>query len=224
VARVLEALERRGRLDRTILLLVADHGESLYDHGELLHGDAYWDGVINVPMVMKVPGLAGQEAPMDALVSHPDILPTLLELVGAVVPAGVDGQSMLPLLTGEADQVREIALSEGGVARQIGPHPRGAVIAPPWIMLRQERGCGGPHTLDPPRENGSPATCLYQMEEDPLQERSVALQHPEVTQELLQRWAAFRLSAAARSPTLTLDPRLIEELRRTGYDFRSPSP
>ena len=219
VDRVWKALAARGRLDRTILLLVADHVESLNDHSELLHGDAYWDSVINVPLLLRVPDLPGQPTPVGALVSHTDILPTLLDLVGAVPPAGIDGRSLLPLLTGEATTIREIALSEGGVAEQHGPEARGAVIAPPYTLLRQQRGCGGPVTRDPPRSPGQPATCLYDLRTDPGQTTNVALDQPAVVDSLQSRWDAFRAARATEGRALTLDPAMVEELHRTGYNF-----
>ena len=223
LVRLFEALEKRGRLDRTILLLVADHGESLSDHGELLHGDAYWDSVINVPLLLRVPGLPGKSEPIGSLVSHTDILPTLLDLVGAVPPAEIDGRSMVPLLTGEADAIRQIALSEGGVAKELGGEARGAVIAPPYTLLRQYGGCGGPPGHDPPRSPGAPATCLYDLRNDPDQLTNVAKAHPEVVGELQGRWDAFRAARATEARALTLDPAMVEALRVSGYDF-SASP
>jgi hypothetical protein len=121
IQRLVEVQERRGRMDKTIWLVVADHGESLNDHGELLHGAAFYDTVINIPLVLKVPGLSPRGSGRSAsLVSHVDVMPTLLELVGAVVPADIDGASMVPLLTGKTEQIRTVALSEGGVAAPRG--------------------------------------------------------------------------------------------------------
>lgn len=219
VAAVLDALRARGTLDRTVILLVADHGESLYDHEELLHGDAYWDSVINVPLLMRVPGLPGDPDGIGSLVSHTDVLPTLLELVGALPPAGIDGASMLPLLRGEVERIRDIALSEGGVARDWGGGPKGAVIALPWTLLRQQRGCGTGQ--DGPRQAGGPATCLYDLRQDPLQEHNVAREHPTVVTDLLGRWEAFRAARGTEGRSLALDPAFIEELHKNGYNFEA---
>jgi arylsulfatase A-like enzyme len=214
---MLDAVAARGR--PTVVLLVADHGESLNDHGELLHGDAYWDTVTRVPLVLSVPGVAPQV--VDALASHVDIAPTLLELVGAVPPADIDGSSLLPLLAG-APEVRRVALVEGGVAWRESSIPRGAVIAPPWALLRQDRGCAG--GVEEPRAPGEPATCLYDLDADPAQSRSVAREHPDVVKDLLGRWDAFRAARARDATQLSLDPAYVEELRRTGYDFRGAPP
>ncbi len=213
VSAVMSALEDRGRLDRTVVILVADHGESLNDHGELLHGDAYYDTVVNVPLVMRVPGLPGRAAPIEGLVSHVDVLPTVLELIGAVAPAGIDGVSLLPLLRGDADSVRSTALVEGGVARQVGNVTRGAVVSLPWVLVQQARGCGGIRSQD---------ACLFNVVADPGQTTNIASKHAPVVAELLDRWADFRAARATAGTQLSLDPRFVEELRKTGYDFGSP--
>jgi len=220
VDRVWKALERRGKLDNTIVVLVADHGESLYDHHELLHGDAYWDTVVNVPLVVRVPGLAGKAEIYEQLVSHVDLMPTLLELVGAVVPADIDGHSMVPLLTGASEEVRDMALVEGGVARQTEPGLKGAVVAPPYVLVRQDRGCDGPPGRDPPRKPGEPANCLYNLTDDPGQTTNVALQNQPLIDALMGRWQSFRDARAKEATQLDLDPAFIAELRANGYDFK----
>jgi arylsulfatase A-like enzyme len=216
IAVMVEALKAAGRWDRTVLLVVADHGESLGDHGELLHGDAYFDGVVHIPLLLRVPGLKPQQT--SALASHVDIAPTLLDLVGAVPPADADGASIVPVLRGERADIRTTALVEGGVARQKAGPPRGAVISGPWALLRQDMGCpdggGGP---PPP---GSPGLCLYNLHEDPGQTKNVAAAHPEVVTDLLGRWDAFRAAKATEARQLDLDPTFVESLQKSGYDFR----
>ena len=213
------ALEARGNLDRTIVVLVADHGESLNDHGELLHGDAYWDNVVNVPLVMRVPGIEGREKAQPQLVSHVDLLPTLLDLVGAVKPADIDGNSMVPFLQGEADSIRGMALIEGGVARHDTSQLKGAVVTLPYTLVRQDRGCGGPPTLDPARAPGEPATCLYDIGSDPGQTTNIARQNMQLVEALLGRWQSFRAARAKEGAQLELDPDFIAELRANGYNF-----
>ena len=212
---LLDAVKARGSWDRTIVLVVADHGESLGDQGEILHGDAYWDSVTHIPMLLRVPGVdAAAEA---ALVSQVDIAPTLLDLVGAVEPADIDGASMVPLLTGEQPRIREMTLIEGGVTLAASATPRGAVIAPPWALLRQDRGCGG---QEGPRKPGEPAECLYDLAADPGQTQNVLRQNPAVRERLVSAWDEFRAARATEGQRLDLDPAQVEALQRTGYDFR----
>lgn len=218
VARVLDAVAARGRADKTIVALVADHGESLNDHEELLHGDAYFDSVIRVPLLVRVPGQPG--GVVEGLVSQVDLMPTLLSLVGAVPPSGIDGTPLTPLMTGTADEIRGTAISEGGVSLQAPDSPYGAVIAPPWVLLRQQRGCG-PNSPPPPADQIP--TCLFNMDDDPQQLRSVAAAHPEVVSSLVARWDGSRAQSREAEP-LELSPEFVEELQRNGYDFRLGAP
>jgi len=149
---VWDALETRGRLDKTVFVLLADHGESLNDNGELLHGGAFFDGVIRIPMLISIPGIEAGDT--NAMVSQVDLLPTLLEIVGVVPPSGIDGTSMLPLLQGETEEIRGTALSEGGPGKEPGETLPGAVIAPPWVLLRQPNPCSD--MMVPPPQGGSP--------------------------------------------------------------------
>jgi arylsulfatase len=219
---VMEAIEARGRKDKTIVLLVADHGESLNDHGELLHGDGFFDGVVNVPLVLRIPTLDGSNAPIQGMVSHVDIMPTLLDLIGATLPANIDGVSMVPLVTGKANTIRKVALSEGGVAQHDSSNPPGAVFSPPWSLLSQRRGCGDGH-IGHPADQGMPV-CLYSMD-DSSQASNMASKNPEVVSELVGRWKAFRKSRdLGEAVQLDLSPEYIEELKRNGYDFNKGAP
>ncbi|MSQ03500.1 MAG: hypothetical protein EXR71_16685 [Myxococcales bacterium] len=240
------ALRARGRLDHTVIIVVADHGESLDDNGELLHGGAYFDDAVHVPLVVRVPGVPAGAT--DALVSHVDLLPTVLDLLGATPPATIDGVSMRPLLTDPAASIRSTTLVEGGATSVGGTDPPGAVISPPWALLHQSFPCsragmpearagppvgGGAGALPSPPAGvgGGPGlgppvlrNCLFDLSADPEQQRDVASANPEVVTALLARWRGYREAVAGRSVAreLQLDPAFIELLRRTGYDFSSP--
>ena len=158
----------------------------------------------------------------DALVSHVDVLPTMLGAVGAVEPAGIDGLSMLPLLRGDSATVRQFALSEGGVAKHDSDTLPGAVVAPPWILLKQRRGCG--MTSVAVEREGFPV-CLYNLEKDPDQLQSLASEYPQIVDALLERWANFRASrAGGQGERVVLSEEFVEALRRDGYDFSKDRP
>ncbi len=212
-----DALAARGRLDKTVLVVVADHGESLGDHGELLHGDGYFDGVVHVPLLVKIPGRDGH--PVDALASQVDLLPTLLELVGAKPPAGIDGVPLHPVLDGAKDEVRTMTLVEGGVSWHADGKARGAVITRDWAMLRQDRGCG-----EGPRSPGPSPTCLFDRRADPGQDHDVSAVHGDVVTDLTARWDAFRAARGGAAAEVPLDAAAVKELQRTGYDFTPGEP
>jgi len=222
VRELLSAVAKRGK--RTIVVLVADHGESLNDHSELLHGDAFFDGVINVPFIISVPGLSGATGVRDAIVSQTDIVPTILQLVGAVVPTGVDGVSLVPQLQGSSEPAHHLVLSEGGVAKiEDGVLP-GAVISDPWVLLKQRRGCGvGMGRTRGAVDEGMPV-CLFNHETDPGQTRSLSGVETAVVDDLLGRWKGFRSAHGRVGEQKELSDAFIQELQRSGYDFSKGAP
>lgn len=110
VGRLRRALEQRGLLERSLVVLTGDHGEGLGQHREGFHGFFVYDSTVHVPLVVRGPFADGRV--IDAPVSHVDLLPTLLELAGLRVPTEVQGRSLLPLLRGEAESEERMVYSE----------------------------------------------------------------------------------------------------------------
>jgi arylsulfatase A-like enzyme/Flp pilus assembly protein TadD len=93
LAPLLDEVREKGRGD-TLIILTADHGEALGDHGELTHGLFAYEATLRVPLVLwsrgrVQPGRTARPA------RHVDILPTALGMVGEPLPAGLPGQSLL---------------------------------------------------------------------------------------------------------------------------------
>jgi arylsulfatase A-like enzyme/Tfp pilus assembly protein PilF len=79
---------------RTLVVLTADHGESLGEHGELTHGVFAYDSTLRVPLVLYAPRLFAP-AIVQSEARHVDVLPTVLDALGAAAPAGLRGRSLL---------------------------------------------------------------------------------------------------------------------------------
>jgi len=99
---VLEALARSGRASDTLILYTTDHGIA-FPHMKC----QLYDTGIGVSLILKHPDGFPRQGAVDALVSHMDVFPTLCELLELDKPDWLQGVSMLPVLTGSADQVRE---------------------------------------------------------------------------------------------------------------------
>jgi choline-sulfatase len=101
VGALLDHWDRRRGLDRTLVVVTADHGEALGEHGEKTHGVLVHDATLRVPLVFRAAGLhvAGTIA---APVSLIDVMPTVLALCGIPRPPAVQGRDLSPLLRGEA--------------------------------------------------------------------------------------------------------------------------
>lgn len=106
VGRILDALEKSGQRENTIVLFHSDHGEMLGDHGILLKGPHFYDCAVKVPLIVSWPGHFEAGLRSDALVELTDLPPVLMEACGFEVPRRMQGRSFLPILTGEADPAR----------------------------------------------------------------------------------------------------------------------
>jgi arylsulfatase A-like enzyme len=99
--RVLEALERTGQRDNTIIIFMSDHGELLGDHGIYLKGPFFYECSIKVPLIINWRNhIKGKR--FKALVELQDLPQTLLELCDLPSHEGMQGKSLTPLLTGAA--------------------------------------------------------------------------------------------------------------------------
>lgn len=103
----LDWLERTGRFDQAIVIVTADHGES-FEHGGFLHGGPrLYSGLIHIPLMIHLPGQQ-QRVEVAQAAQQVDLLPTLLDLVGASVPSWTDGTSLRPALDGKSLPQRHI--------------------------------------------------------------------------------------------------------------------
>lgn len=120
VARVLDALDRLGLADNTLVVLTSDHGDFAGDHGCYEKWDtALFDCITRVPLLMRLPGVLPAGRRTDALVELVDLLPTTCELAGLPVPTYAQGRSLVALATGATESHRDAVFSQGGVERPL---------------------------------------------------------------------------------------------------------
>ena len=106
LGRVFAELKASGQWDNTILIFTGDNGLSLGEHGLFGKQNLYEFGGMHVPLVIAGPGISKDKS--EAFVYLMDLFPTLAEIAGAKVPPGVDGQSLVPILTGKQIKVRDV--------------------------------------------------------------------------------------------------------------------
>lgn len=111
VGEVVDALDRLGLGDRTLLVVASDHGEEFWEHGGVEHGHTVYDELVRVPLLMRMPGRLPAGAVVDGIARTVDVAPTVAELVGAPAFPACDGASLLPLVRGENEAPR-VALVE----------------------------------------------------------------------------------------------------------------
>jgi arylsulfatase A-like enzyme len=188
IATLNSALDRMGILEDTIIVLLADHGESMLEHRVFYDHYGLYDCTLRVPFVVRWPNgnlrKGGRLAPMRQLL---DVTPTLLEAAGVPIPEEVDGKSMLRQMTGEEEPSgydRIVSLEATWQAK---------------YSLRTDR-----HKLIVAREPdllGNPARELYDLHADPQELHNLAEEQPELASSLereLEGWVSDHLEALGK--------------------------
>jgi len=199
VGRVMDEAERQGLLEDTVVVFMADHGNFMGDHYMFNMPPCHMDGATRVPCLWSWPAQFRQGVVSDALVSHLDFAPTVLDLAGVPIPEGdapeapeAEGQlppwpgnSMLPLLAGEVERIQDGVIIEND-EDYLGERLRTLITEDYYI------------TVYPGREYGE----LFDLREDPGQ--------------LHNRWD----DPACRQARLEMQAKLLEKLALT--DDRLP--
>lgn len=183
--------------DRTLIVVTADHGESLGEHGEPTHGVLLYDATLHVPLMVRLP--RGRRQDVDALVRHVDLAPTLLDWLGLPPLPDVDGKSLVPLLEGR---------ETGG--RSAVAETRYAEIHYGWSPLERLADARYSYVKGARSE-------LFDRRVDRAETRDVTAAHGPVAAEMD---AALGASAAARSGAperAALDADAEEKLNALGY-------
>ena len=216
VGRLLAGLERLGRAGDTVVVLTADHGEGLGEHGEFFrHSDYLYETTLHVPLLVHRPTEPAAGRRIGALVGLADVAPTLLELAGVAVPETLDGRSLVSLFDGgEGPGGRVLHASIGGVTIERGVF--GAVDLRHAVRDRRHKLIW---SLDRrwPYRDGPAYEELYDLEADPAELVSLlpAAADPALVERLrdeMRRRLAQPAAAGGR-----LDPEIERRLRALGY-------
>ncbi len=112
LGRIAALLKQAGLWDRTMLVVLSDHGEELWDHGSVLHSHTVYQELVHVPLVIRLPGgrLGGRrvEDPVQLM----DVAPTILNELGLPPAATHQGNSLFPLVSGQNTATKKVILSE----------------------------------------------------------------------------------------------------------------
>jgi arylsulfatase A-like enzyme len=206
IARVIDALRARDLYDDTLVMIAADHGEELFEHGGFGHGYTLYREVLQVPLLVKLPGQSTSRT-IEAPVSLLDVYPTILDALGLELPEGLHGRSLLPVLRGEAqaDEERILYFHEDG-HRMTGR----ALLTRDYKLIE----------IDRDYEKRRSVWQLLDAEEDPLELTDLAGARPEVVAELAPQLEASSQRYRSQSPgdAESVRDQLDEDLLRSlGY-------
>jgi uncharacterized sulfatase len=112
MGRILECLDTYGLAENTLVVFTTDHGELLGDHGLWMKGPFHYEQLVRVPTLLRFPQAIAAGQRTQRLFSHVDIVPTVLSAIGLPILSDTDGVDTMPMLTGEAESVRDSVLVE----------------------------------------------------------------------------------------------------------------
>ncbi|NLC56603.1 MAG: sulfatase-like hydrolase/transferase [Armatimonadetes bacterium] len=173
---IFTALETRGILDDTIVVINSDHGETLYDHECWFDHHGIYDVTLHVPLILRYPAKIPAGKRLAGYTQHKDLVPTLLELAEIEVPDRFDGRSLMGMVRGEvASHESEFYITECTWMRKHGWR------TPEWKLI----------VALEPDFHFKPPVELYNLVTDPGENVNLAEQLPDVVDYLRGRMEAF---------------------------------
>ncbi|MFC1716000.1 sulfatase [Candidatus Poribacteria bacterium] len=160
-----DKIDELGLRDDTLIVLISDHGEPLADHGTIRkYGVPVYEELARMVWIMSKPGLVPEGVVSDALVQNTDLAPTILEMLN-IEPLpryNMDGVSLVPLLNGEKEAVREYVYN-GAFGL------RASIVNDEWKFIDNR---------------GEKANELFDRTNDPLERENLVEQHPDLAEKL----------------------------------------
>lgn len=192
-ASFLDKLEAAGLGNNTVIILTSDHGEAFYEHGTLTHGKDLFEEVLRIPLIVHIPGRAGERRA--ARVQQVDLFPTLETLLlGGSGASPVDGRDLLRNPAAARRVFSYLSYS---------PERRSAsVIEGRWKLIL------------PVERSGMPE--LFDLSGDPGETRSLA-RSKDIRSGYLRSLLRLEMTGLRRSDPVSIDQETREELEALGY-------
>lgn len=199
---LLEAVDALGLADDTAIILTTDHGFYHGEHGMIgksLITEAYqgavplYEEVCHIPLIVRIPGVEPRRH--GAMAQPPDLAPTVMELLGAEVPERVQGKSLVPVLRGRTDEIRDMAVSSCSIIYGQTARRWTTVIKGDWALMyggdpRAKLEGATSFIVDSSRRTerelfeGGGKPELYHIPTDPGHTRNVIAEHEDVARRL----------------------------------------
>jgi arylsulfatase A-like enzyme/Tfp pilus assembly protein PilF len=199
VGKLLTKLDELKVSDKTIVLIAADHGESLGEHNEATHAMFVYNTTQHVPLLIHVPGSSGGR--VKGIVRLVDLMPTVLELLGVKVPSSVQGKSLYSMMNGKED-LRRNAYSESVYAElHYGWSPLESLTTQQYRYIQAPR----PELYDRINDPGETKNLINE-------KSSIAKVLKDQLQEIISTSSRKNLSGPVK-----MDPETEEKLKALGY-------
>ncbi len=194
VGNLLDTIEQFGLFENSVVVFMSDHGAMLGEHGQFLKGpDKLRGQVTHIPLLVRTPGDKYAGKKVEGFVQVPDVMPTLLHLLGLKSPSRVTGSNLWPLVTAETRSIRDDAVHTYGWV--------GAVRTKEWSyseIWKPEAhqdlfhvSPGAPLSIYKPQ--------LYNLEKDPNELTDVADRYPEIARQMSARMKDYIASGQGKT-------------------------
>ena len=202
--------------NKTILIIVGDHGDTFGEHGRLvrlgLARGIFYDDVINVPLIIKHPYISNGRK-IDSLVQTIDVAPSILDFLNIPIPYGFQGISLLPLINRSKDSVHGYIFGGGifgneqsEIFPQITIHDY--IRDKQWKLIYERSLEGNIFTFE-----------LYNIRNDPLEFKNLAKQKSKIASSLKNNLTDWEQSSVItkKLSNVFLNDEELKELRKAGY-------
>lgn len=217
IGRIMQTLRELRLADKTMVVIVSDHGEAFFEHGIEGHARNLYREVLNTPWIIVPPFRLEPGVVVNQRVANVDVWPTLLDILGLPPLPGAEGQSALPLILAAADDSNGDADTEtdrsffAQLDRSWGkvgadPEPTTSIVKGPY---RLNFATNRPERLE-----------LFDHSVDPREKRNVAAEKANVANELRADVEAFLAKPKTqwdKAPEVELDEMHQAQLRALGY-------
>ncbi|HEY2774378.1 MAG TPA: sulfatase [Candidatus Binatia bacterium] len=197
---LVDGLKKRGLFDDTLIVFTSDHGEELGEHTRMgWHSHALWDPILLVPLIVALPDRASAGHTIGDQAREIDILPTVLDVIGAKPEPQAEGRSLMALVRGQSDDARPAVSQQDSTVPQL---PATLRVDSRKLYVRISR-----------------PSMLFDLATDPGEQNDLSSERSAEADSMQARmdslFAAAPTSGGAGSAVP--DPALREKLRSLGY-------
>jgi arylsulfatase A-like enzyme len=197
VGKLLDELSKLGLLDKTLIVITADHGENLGEHDIFFAHCRIYETSLHIPLIISGPNIPSKKR-IEGMVQSIDIMPTLLDILGISVNINMEGASLVPLIYGEREEIHKEVFSESI------NNERKAIKIKDWKLIY---------------ELGNKKLELFNLKNDPNELNNVVDRFPLVAKDLKERLEKFMNSSVYSQdiPNQIVDEAHRKSLKSLGY-------
>lgn len=206
LSQLFDKLKQDGLWDNTLIVLTADHGESLGESGFWDHGYTMLQTNLHVPLIMRYPGVLPAGRSVYTTVSLMDVAPTLYEMLRVPFDQNIQGRSLVDVIAGTKPQPVTVFAD----AIKVGPRQL-VVVDGRWKLI----------AMSIPNTNKI-RQLLFDIEADPTEQHELSAEHPDIVKRLRDKLVqqlevSSKLKPHVRRKTVAPTPAELKQLQAVGY-------